>query len=167
MLDNIENGLALGAGQNSVQVQNQVQNQPIMGASGKSYVPMNTSPEAQTNQQLTHLFNQLQQTIQAIIQVSITTQQTPQADFQETVATVLENSDWFAETLADLVHDRVKDEIDNVDVTYEVQEAVERALQNDVDVRDMVDDEVGSVIDGIVEDKLREILSTATIRIES
>lgn len=105
------------------------------------------------------------------------TPQNAQADLVQAVETVLQEGTWFA----DKVSDAVESHLDDMDTLLEekVLNCVEAYMSNSFDIRDHVsirdevNDELGDVLDGLVEtaiddlleDKITEVLSNKTITI--
>ena len=135
----------------------------IQGVSGNTYAPMDTSPSAtpQTDEQLTRLFKQLQDTMTLIIQLSTARQQiNQQTDLEEAVSVALEQADWFRHR----VEDATSEHIDNMDLDYEIGNSVERYMENSfdpndhVDFSDLVNDRVDDVIEDMVAEKVQDLL---------
>ena len=151
-------------------------NQTIQGATGAQYTPMDTSPQAQQNQQaIEQLLNNLTYTIQAIIKLSVEKYKQPVSGgegLHEAVGTVLEQAEWFSDKLNDTINSTIDDRIDEHDFSYEIEQAVENhfgdfCLEDHVDVsseiESIVDDRLDDMVQEKVEEILREKLSTATI----
>jgi hypothetical protein len=135
---------------------------PIVGVSGNTYAPMDTSPQAQASPEqdqnarvkmlmdmLTTTLNQLVKELQAPSQ--------PQTDLEEAVTVALEQADWFRHR----VEDATSEHIDNMDLDYEIGQNVERYMRNfdpndHVDFNDLVNDRVDDLIDDIVSEKVEE-----------
>ena len=105
------------------------------------------------------------------------TPQNAQADLVQAVETVLQEGTWFADKVSDAVESHV-DDIETL-VDSKVLDCVEAYMSNSFDIRDHVsirdevNDELGDVLDGLVEtaiddlleDKITEVLSNKTITI--
>ena len=147
----------------------------VQGVSGNTYAPMDTSPTPpsatpQTDEQLTRLFKQLQDTMTLIIQLSTARQQiNQQTDLEEAVSTALECADWFRHRVEDatseyieknhdiesLVNDRVDDSVgDKVDQYF----SYEFSLDDHCDLNDIVGDVLDDRLDEMVREKVEEIL---------
>ena len=145
-------------------------NQTIQGATGAQYTPMDTSPQAQQNQQaIEQLLNNLTYTIQAIIKLSVEKYKQPvsssSGDLLEVVDTVLEDADWLMAKLEDAMDNRyAMEDLISQGVDDSVRESVDSFFSNDfsledhVDVYSMVDTAVDDKLDGVVEDKLADVV---------
>lgn len=146
----------------------------IQGATGAQYTPMDTSPQAQQNQQaIEQLLNNLTYTIQAIIKLSVEKYKQPvsggDADLRECVNTVLEQAQWFDEKVKEIAEGVVEDN----DFSYEIESAVETHFSNsfcledhlDVvsEIESIVDDKLDDMVQEKLEEILREKLQSATI----
>ena len=142
----------------------------IQGATGAQYTPMDTSPQAQQNQQaLEQLLNNLTYTIQAIIKLSVEKYKQPvsggDADLRECVNTVLEQAQWFDEKVKEIAEGVVEDN----DFSYEIESAVETHFSNSFCLEDHLDvtAEIESIVDERLEDmvneKMEAMIKTATI----
>jgi hypothetical protein len=144
----------------------------IQGATGAQYRAVDTSPQAKPNihqlaQQLTQSFTTL---VNAILELQTQTnnkQEQPVSGgegLREAVDTVLQNAEWFTETVgqavdaqdfdelvSEAVSDKVSDEVDNY-FSYNFN------IEDHCDIHDIVQDKVDSVIDGVVEEKLAELI---------
>jgi len=78
------------------------------------------------------------------------------APLQETVALVLQQAEWFKET----VEEKVETLVDDMDHTYEIESAVETYFSNSFSLDDHVDitAEVESKVEEIAEDLLKDIV---------
>lgn len=147
--------------------------------------PLSTNPIAENK--LFLLLTQLQETIGGIKHELLSlghllAQPTPtppdaQTDLVQAVETVLQEGTWFADKVSDAIETHVED----MDSLFDdkVLNCVEAYMSNSFDIRDHVsirdevNDELGDVLDGLVEtaiddvleDKVREILSNKTITI--
>ena len=139
----------------------------IQGATGAQYTPMDTSPQAQQNQQaIEQLLNNLTYTIQAIIKLSVEKYKQPVSGSEglsEAVGTVLEQAEWFSDKLNDTINSTIDDRIEEHDFSYEVERAVENwfdnfSLEDHVDIYSMVDTAVEDKLDDVVEDKLADVV---------
>ena len=151
--------------------QHEAIHQTIQGATGAQYTPMDTSPQAQQNQQaIEQLLNNLTYTIQAIIKLSVEKYKQPVSEgLSEAVGTVLEQAEWFK----DRVEERVAELVEDNDFSYEIESAVETHFSNSFSLDDhidvaseiesIVDDRLNDMVQEKVEEILREKLSTATI----
>lgn len=142
-------------------------NQTIQGATGAQYTPMDTSPQAQQNQQaIEQLLNNLTYTIQAIIKLSVEKYKQPVSggeDLHGAVGTVLQQAEWFSDKLNDTINSTIDDRIEEHDFSYEIERAVENwfdnfSLEDHVDIYSMVDTAVEDKLDDVVEDKLADVV---------
>ena len=144
-------------------------NQTIQGATGAQYTPMDTSPQAQQNQQaIEQLLNNLTYTIQAIIKLSVEKYKQPVSGgegLRECVDTVLAEADWLMEKLEDAMDSRyAMTDLIAQGVDDGVRDAVENWFSNDfsledhVDIYSMVDTAVEDKLDDVVEDKLADVV---------
>ena len=150
------------------QVENTSTNDTIIqGATGAQYTPMDTSPQAQQNQQaIEQLLNNLTYTIQAIIKLSVEKYKQPVSggeDLRGAVGTVLEQEEWFSDKLNDTINSTIDDRIEEHDFSYEIEQAVENwftdfSLEDHVDVYSMVDTAVEDKLDDVVAEKLADIV---------
>lgn len=152
-------------------------NTTIQGATGAQYTPMDTSPEAQQNQQaIEQLLNNLTYTIQAIIKLSVEKYKQPVSSsggLREAVDTVLQNAEWFNDNLNDTINSTIDDRIEEHDFSYEIESAVETHFSNSfcledhldvvAEIESIVDDKLDDMVQEKLEEILREKLSTATI----
>lgn len=153
----------------------------IVGVSGATYAPMDTSPQAQTTpketrlDQLTALLNE---TLKQMV-IELNKQADAQTNLEEAVSTTLEQAEWFRERIEDSITDAVEEK----DFDYEIGQNIERYMRNHFDpndhvdfealVKDRVEDELESIIDNLVEeavearlaDLLEEKLANAKITI--
>ena len=83
---------------------------------------------------------------------------------QECVSSVLENSDWFKE----MIEEKVGTLVDDMDHTYNIEQAVETYFNNSFCLDDHVDlqAEIESRIDEVVERVVEEKINDATITID-
>ena len=141
----------------------------IQGATGAQYTPMDTSPQAQQNQQaIEQLLNNLTYTIQAIIKLSVEKYKQPVSGgegLHECVDTVLAEADWLMEKLEDAMDSRyAMTDLIAQGVDDGVRDAVENWFSNDfsledhVDIYSMVDTAVEDKLDDVVEDKLADVV---------
>lgn len=141
-------------------------NQPIQGVSGASYAPMDTSPQPKESRldQLTTLLNETLK--QLVIELNKQTHAQSQPDLADTVEQVLTQAVWFTEMvkesieenhdIEDLVNDRVDDSIgDKVDEYFNYNFSIE----DHCDLNDIVGDAIYDRLDGIVAEKLEELLA--------
>lgn len=147
----------------------------VQGVSGAVYAPMDTTPK-QENQQLTHLFKQLQDTITAIIQLSTTSQQT-QPDLKDTIETTLQQANWFYDMVGEHIdenHD-IEGLVDN-QVDHRIGDAVDTwfsynfAIDDHCDLNELVADAIDDKLEDIVTEKLEQLLeeklANATITVQ-
>jgi hypothetical protein len=163
----------MGEGKSNTFVENPSTTLTIQGATGAQYTPMDTSPEAQQNQQaIEQLLNNLTYTIQAIIKLSVEKYKQPVSSsegLREAVDTVLEQAQWFDEKVKEIAEGIVEDN----DFSYEIESAVETHFSNSfcledhldvvAEIESIVDDKLDDMVQEKVEEILREKLSTATI----
>jgi hypothetical protein len=129
--------------------------QVIQSVMGQQYTPMDTSPEAQSInqlvQQLTQTFNQLINTLAHQYKA-----QQPSEKLNDTVDTVLGNAEWFKE----MVGDQVEALIDGMDHSYGIESAVEDHFNNSFCLEDHVDvsSEVENVVENVVENQIDDVV---------
>lgn len=140
---------------------------PIQGVSGASYAPMDTSPkppEQQQNARVAMLMDMLTTTLtQLVKELQAPTQ--PQTDLEEAVGTTLEQAQWFK----DMVEEGCAEAVNDHDFDYEIGQNIERYFRNSFDPSDhfdfehevkvRVEDELESIIDGLVEEAVESRLS--------
>jgi len=144
---------------------------PIVGVSGNTYAPMDTTPPTQDqNARVKMLMDMLTSTLTQLVK-ELQTPSQPQTDLEQAVDTALEQAHWFTER----VNERVEECVEAYNFEYEIGQAVERELRNidindhcDINemVHDAVSDRLEDVLEDMVQDKLSEMLANATIKVE-
>lgn len=148
-------------------------NQTIQGATGAQYTPMDTSPQAQQNQQaIEQLLNNLTYTIQAIIKLSVEKYKQPVSEgLSEAVGTVLEQAEWFNKMVNDSMVDAVEGHDFSSDIETAVGSEVEQYfnynfnLEDHCDVYDLMRDAVDDKLEDMVQEKLNELMQGKNITI--
>ena len=139
----------------------------VQGVSGAVYAPMDTSPktpEQDRNARVDMLMEMLTTTLNQLVkELQAPTQ--PQTDLEEAVGTALENAQWFKDMVEETCADRVSD----LDFDYEIGQNIERYMRNsfdpndhydfDSEVKSRVEDELESIIDGLVEEAVEARLA--------
>jgi hypothetical protein len=136
-------------------------NTPITGASGATYAPLNTTPQAVDIRQAMSLIQEgLSQLTTLITSLSARVGENPpqNPDLQETLKLVLQQSDWAMPMLKeslDMVDDIVEDAVRD-----RMGEEVSSWFNNEFSLADYVD------IDDLVKEVIETKLSRATITVD-
>ena len=144
----------------------------IQGVTGAQYTPMDTSPQAQQNQQaIEQLLNNLTYTIQAIIKLSVEKYKQPvstppaeQTNLQDTVETVLDNAEWFKYMVEERASEAASNYLEDKNFDYAIESAVgnyfdDFSLEDHVDVADLVNDAVEDRLSDIVDERLEDMVN--------
>ncbi len=144
-----------------------VPNQPVQGVSGASYAPMDTTPqtpEQQANARVKMFMEMITTALNGLVK-ELQTPTQPQTDLIEAVDVALGNAEWFK----DRVEENCAEAITDHDFDYEIGQNIERYMRNsfdandhydfDAEVRSRVEDELESIIDGLVEEAVEARLA--------